>query len=80
MEPTIYEVMGGADGLLALAEAWHTRCLADPILAHAFAEGIHPQHTSRLAAYWSGQLGGPATYSDSIGDYSHVVRVHTASK
>lgn len=79
VEPTIYEVMGGADGLLALAEAWHTRCLADPVLAHAFAAGVHPQHTLRLAAYWSEQLGGPAAYSGSIGDYSHVVRVHSGN-
>src|SRR5207248_157560 len=38
--------------------------------------GIHPEHTSRLAAYWGEQLGGPATYTESIGDYSQVVRTH----
>ena len=79
MEPTIYKAMGGADRLLALAEAWHRRCLADPIMAHAFSDGIHPQHTSRVAAYWSEQLGGPATYSDAIGSYSDVVRAHTGN-
>ena len=79
MEPTIYEAMGGADALLALAEAWHGRCLADPILAHPFEGEIHPQHTERLAAYWSEQLGGPATYTESLGDYSHVVRVHSGN-
>jgi hemoglobin len=79
MEPTIYEAMGGADALLALAEAWHTRCLADPILAHPFEGGIHPQHTERLAAYWAEQLGGPADYTKSLGDYSYVVRRHTGN-
>jgi truncated hemoglobin YjbI len=79
VEPTIYEAMGGADALLALAEAWHARCLADPILAHPFEGEIHPQHTERLAAYWSEQLGGPATYTESLGDYSHVVRVHSGN-
>src|SRR5690606_26892538 len=49
---SIYETMGGADAVLALAEAWHGRCLADPILSHPFAREIHPQHTERLAAYW----------------------------
>ncbi len=77
MDLTIYEAMGGAEALLALAEAWHKRCLADPILAHPFESGIHPQHTERLAAYWSEQLGGPTTYTDSIGDYSHVVGLHS---
>ena len=79
MEATIYEAMGGADALLALAEAWHERCLADPILAHPFERGVHPEHTARLAAYWAEQLGGPATYTQSIGDYSGVVRMHTGN-
>lgn len=79
MERTIYEVMGGAEALLALAEAWHRRCLADPILAHPFEGGVHPQHTERLAAYWSEQLGGPASYTESISDHSHVVRVHSGN-
>jgi hemoglobin len=79
VEPTIYEAMGGADALLALAEAWHRRCLADPTLAHPFVGGVPPEHTSRLAAYWCEQLGGPSTYTDSIGDYSQVVRTHSGN-
>ena len=79
MATTIFEAMGGADAVLAVAEAWHRRCLADPILAHPFEHGVHPQHTERLAAYWSEQLGGPATYTASISDYSTVVRTHTGN-
>lgn len=79
VEQSIYEAVGGAEALLALAEAWHRRCLADPILAHPFEGGIHPEHTRRLAAYWSEQLGGPATYTESLGDYSHVVRIHSGN-
>jgi hemoglobin len=79
MEPTIYEAMGGADAVLALAEAWHARCLADPMVAHAFSQGIHPQHTARLAAYWAEQLGGPASYTSAMGDYSHAVRLHSGN-
>jgi len=36
VELTIYEAVGGPDTLLALAEAWHRRCLADLIVAHPF--------------------------------------------
>jgi hemoglobin len=79
VEETIYEAMGGAEAMLALAEAWHERCLADPILAHPFERGVHPHHTKRLAAYWSEQLGGPAEYTASIDGYSDVVRVHTGN-
>lgn len=79
MEPNIFDAMGGADALLALAEAWHRRCLDDPVLAHPFESGVHPRHTERLAAYWSEQLGGPATYSESIAAYSYVVRIHSGN-
>lgn len=76
---TIYESMGGADAVLAVAEAWHQRCLADPVLAHPFEHGVHPQHTERLAAYWAEQLGGPSTYTESISNYSEVIRTHTGN-
>lgn len=79
MEGAIFEAVGGAEALLAIAEAWHKRCLADPTLAHPFGGGIHPQHTEWFAAYWAERLGGPTTYTDSIGDYSNVVRVHSGA-
>ena len=76
---TVYEAAGGRDGLLRLASAWHTRVLEDEVVSHAFSHGYHPQHTERLAAYWSEQLGGPAAYTESVADYSHVVRVHSGN-
>lgn len=79
MEQSIYEAMGGADAVQALAEAWHARCLADPILAHPFERGIHPEHSARLAAYWAEQLGGPAEYTASMGDYSSAIRIHSGN-
>src|SRR5215469_6146169 len=79
MTRTIYDAAGGMPAFLRLAEAWHRRCLADPIVSHAFSHGYHPQHTERLAAYWAEALGGPTTYSASIGDESIVVRMHSGN-
>jgi hemoglobin len=76
---SVYEVAGGSEGLLRLAEAWHHRVMADEIVSHAFSHGFHPQHTERLAAYWAEALGGPTTYSDAYGDESSVVRVHSGN-
>jgi hemoglobin len=33
------------------------------------------QQSERLAAYWAEALGGPADYTNSIGDQSAVVRL-----
>ena len=77
--PTIYEAIGGLDGLLKLAAAWHHRVLADEVVAHAFSHGYHPQHTERLAAYWAEALGGPAIYSGKYGSVTSVVRMHSGN-
>ena len=74
---SVYEVAGGSEGLLRLAEAWHHRVMADEIVSHAFSHGFHPRHSERLAAYWAEALGGPTSYSDAYGDETSVVRIHS---
>lgn len=76
---TVYEAAGGDEGLLRLANAWHTRVLEDEVVAHAFSHGYHPQHSERLAAYWAEALGGPTTYTDRYGDETSVVRIHSGN-
>jgi hemoglobin len=76
---SIYEAAGGDDGLSRLAEAWHTRVLADEVVSHAFSHGFRPDHTQRLAAYWVEALGGPSTYTNLYGDETSVVRLHSGN-
>lgn len=64
---------------MTLARAWHARCLADPIVSHAFSHGYHPQHSERLAAYWAEAPGGPAEYTEALGDQSGVLRIHSGN-
>ena len=75
----MFEAAGGIEGLRALAKAWHQRVMADPVVSHAFSHGFHPQHTERLAAYWSEALGGPSTYTDSYGDETTVIKMHSGN-
>jgi hemoglobin len=79
MTDNLYEAAGGSEGLLRLAEAWHSRVMADEIVSHAFDHGFHPQHSMRLAAYWAEALGGPTTYSDHYGDETSAVRLHSGN-
>lgn len=76
---SVYEAAGGDEALIRLAEAWHSRVLADEVVSHAFSHGFHPQHSERLAAYWAEALGGPTTYSDTYGDESFVVGLHSGN-
>ena len=67
------------EGMRRLADAWHERVMADEVVAHAFSHGFHPEHTERLAAYWSEALGGPTLYSDTYGDETSVVKIHSGN-
>jgi hemoglobin len=53
--------------------------MADEVVSHAFSHGFHPEHTERLAAYWTEALGGPTSYSGTYGDESSVVRIHSGN-
>ncbi len=79
MTQTIYEMAGGRQAFLDLAHAWHARCLADPVVSHAFSHGFHPQHSERLAAYWAEALGGPPDYTATMGNETRVVRMHSGN-
>ena len=76
---SVYEAVGGIDGLRRLAGAWHKRVIADEVVGHAFSHGFHPDHTERLAAYWAEALGGAATYSALYGNESSVVKMHSGN-
>jgi hemoglobin len=76
---SVYEAAGGDAGMRRLAEAWHVRVMADEEVGHAFSHGFHPQHTERLAAYWTEALGGPPAYSGAFGDETQVVRIHSGN-
>jgi hemoglobin len=79
MTESIYDAAGGRPAFMALAHAWHARCLADSIVSHAFSHGYHPQHSERLASYWAEALGGPRDYTCSFGDEASVVRLHSGN-
>jgi hemoglobin len=73
---TLYERIG-RERILALAQAWHERAVADEVVGHAFSHGFDPDHVRRIAAYWAQAWGGPTDYTDAMGDESHVVRMHS---
>jgi hemoglobin len=53
--------------------------MADEVVSHAFSHGYRPDHTERLAAYWGEALGGPTRYSETYGNETSVVRIHSGN-
>lgn len=75
----LYVAIGGFDKILALCQRWHELCLLNPVAAHPFEHGLHPQHDVRFAAYLAEAFGGPPLYSAGYGDESHVQRIHACN-
>jgi hemoglobin len=75
---SLFEFAGGHDAMLALATACTERCMQDPELSHAFSHGMDPNHDQHLAAYWAEVLGGPPSYSESLGGHSGMLALHAA--
>jgi hemoglobin len=73
---TLYERIG-PERITALAQAWHDRATADPVVGHAFSHGFNPDHVHRIVAYWAQAWGGPSVYTDTMGDESGMVRMHS---
>jgi hemoglobin len=76
---TVLEAAGEMDGLRRFTGGWHRRVMADDVVGHAFSHGFHPQQVERFAAYWAEALGGLSTYSDSYGDETTVVKMHSGN-
>jgi hemoglobin len=74
--PSIFEFAGGEPAFLALATAFHRRCLEDPVLSHPFSHPGNPEHIDRLADYWAEVFGGPPRYSASFGGHSAMLGIH----
>lgn len=74
--PSIFDFAGGEQAFLALAAATTERCVADPQLNHPFSQELSTSHNENLAAYWAEVLGGPPTYSRSLGGHSRMLAIH----
>jgi len=73
---SIYDRAGGQPAFLALAEAHHRRCLADPELGHAFEYTSNPRHVEALGEYWAEVFGGPPRYAEAGSSHSAMLALH----
>lgn len=68
-EPTLYDLLGGPDGLRALVERFYDHMDSAPEAAHI--RSLHPQSLAgsreKLFMFLSGWSGGPALYVERYG-------------
>jgi hemoglobin len=73
--PTLYEWAGGRAALERLTERFYELVAADDLLEPVF-RGMDAEHPRHVAAWLGEVFGGPATYSDELGGYRHMLDKH----
>ena len=72
---SLYDHVGGWEGLYALVAAWYPTVLADPLLQPLFGAG-HAHHVSHLTAFLAEVFGGPTQYTDQLGGFPALLAPH----
>jgi hemoglobin len=74
-DATIYEAVGGADGLGRLVDHFYERARVDPLLRDQFRD-LPPEHVGRVTLWLGEVFGGPGAYSQERGGHATLIRAH----
>jgi truncated hemoglobin YjbI len=73
--PTVFAWAGGAEAFSRLTRIFYGHVTTDPILAPVFAT-MSPEHPEWVAQWLGEVFGGPATYTQERGGYTHMMSRH----
>ena len=67
--PSLYERLGGRDGLAKLLKTFYADVRQDAVIGPIFNARIHdwPAHLEKIGDFWALQTGGPSAYSGGFG-------------
>lgn len=75
MAASLYDDVGGLDGLRRLSTAFYQGVLADDLLAPVFAH-FTAEHAEHVAVWLAEVFGGPAGYTAHLGGHQALLRSH----
>ncbi|TJZ75910.1 globin [Rhodococcus oryzae] len=76
---SLFEHVGGREGLHRLVATWYPRVLADPLLHPLFGAGS-PSHIDHLTDFLAEVFGGPTVYTDQLGGFPALLEAHRGKK
>lgn len=72
---SLYDDVGGIDGLRKLSTDFYDRVLADEVLAPVFAH-FTPTHVDHVAIWLAEVFGGPEEFTTRLGGHQALLRSH----
>jgi hemoglobin len=76
MTPTLFEWAGGEAAIRSFIDAFYDRVEKDDLLSPFFPGGVHEPHRAHVTKWWAEVLGGPATYTETLGGYPRMLAHH----
>ena len=74
--PTVYEWAGGRAAFQRWLGRFYDLVEDDDQIAPLFGGRVGDQHRRDVVTWWCEVMGGPATYSEELGGYEHMVSKH----
>jgi hemoglobin len=75
MPETLYDLAGGAEGMLRLAAIFYRYVFDDPLMLPLFKDPDE-DHVGRMALWLGEFFGGPRAHTQQRGGFSTLVSVH----
>ncbi len=74
--PTIYEWGGGREAFERWLNRFYDLVEDDDLLAPVFDGMVTEEHRRHVVTWWCEVMGGPATYTEALGGYEHMLSKH----
>ena len=74
--PSIHDWIGGTEAIGRWLNVFYDEVERDELLAPVFGGTVSVEHREHVTAWWAEVMGGPATYSEVLGGYEHMLAKH----
>src|SRR3954453_19016809 len=74
--PSIHDWIGGTEAIGGGLNSFSDAVERDELLGPVFGGVVTREHREHVTAWWAEVMGGPATYSEVLGGYEHMLAKH----
>src|SRR6478735_6700646 len=74
--PSIHDWIGGTEAIGKWLNSFYDAVERDELLAPVFGGVVTREHREHVTAWWAEVMGGPATYTEVLGGYEHMLAKH----
>ena len=74
--PSIHDWIGGTEAIGRWLNVFYDEVERDELLSPVFGGTVSVEHREHVTAWWAEVMGGPATYSEVLGGYEHMLAKH----